>query len=516
MSLLALLHSKHTGSLHISTVTSAFAPPQPAATGFLRTRSRAHPLRALKADDGGKGLQPFVNSNAPIPIGSNKPLVRLTPQQEAHLLRRMHSHPAHTSLSQIARQTLLMHNLPLVHSIVTKILRSRPHLVRPARSGRKGSPTTATTSHDGASQVGAALTRDDLIHEGVVGLAEAIDRYDLAYITVGDEGPPTDPTSPGAAPTFSPRSSSNLPKGARLGTYATYWIRARVLRAIQSREHFVRFPEHALLASHRLVRAARDMGLEWQYVVDELADYGVISVGRERLRERLRMAAGIKSDGLFREAVRIRTMSRAGAVTPLEPWMTPSAPSAASHAGAADDELASEAGQEHILDTLSKFLVPREVEVLRLRYGLVSSEEEESLEEVADCSKDVAASQLRSVRDYQAEAEDELFGPEGMLSHYAAASHEGIAAVTTASSSTTKLDISSFESMPSSVSPLKTDPDATTRKVLSPTLLPFTEIGKRMKFSGEYCRRTCAQAVNKLKRAAEEGRLAESDISLGW
>jgi hypothetical protein len=48
------------------------------------------------------------------------------------------------------------------------------------------------------------------------------------------------------------------------------------------------------------------------------------------------------------------------------------------------------------------------------------------------------------------------------------------------------------------------------------SLLPFKEVGKRMKFSGEYCRRTCSVALSKLSRAVEEGRLAESDFLLGW
>ena len=115
----------------------------------------------------------------------------------------------------------------------------------------------------------AGQARDDcdahggLLHEGTIGLAEAIDRYDMAYAQ--DLKDCTGPTQASSSP-----SSPIIPKGARLGTYATYWIRARIVRAIQSREHAFRFPEHALQASHRLVRAAQDMGLKWD-VVAELA-----------------------------------------------------------------------------------------------------------------------------------------------------------------------------------------------------------------------------------------------------
>ena len=109
-----------------------------------------------------------------------------------------------------------------------------------------------------------ALTRDDLLHQGTtIGLAEAIDRYDMAYAQ--DLKDCTGPTQASSSP-----SSPIIPKGARLGTYATYWIRTRIVRAIQSREHAFCFPEHTLQASHRLVRAAKDMGLKWD-VVAELA-----------------------------------------------------------------------------------------------------------------------------------------------------------------------------------------------------------------------------------------------------
>ncbi|KAL7544084.1 hypothetical protein ACHAXR_013515 [Thalassiosira sp. AJA248-18] len=393
----------------------------------------------------------------------------------------MRAHPAHTSLSQTARQTLLMHNLPLVQSIVTKTLKSRPHL----QHGLKNGASLTASSHSTAeSQVGAALTRDDLLHEGTIGLAEAIDRYDLAYAN-GVDSPPT-------------KADPTLPPGARLGTYATYWIRARILRAIQSREHAFRFPEHVLQASHRLVRSAKEMGVDW-HVVMELADYDVISVAQKKMRDELREAAGIKSEGLFRDAVRVRSMSQRS-TTPLESWMAPSCDSAIAMN---EDEVLSDAGQEQILETLSKFLVPREVEVLSWRFGLASAEEED-----VESSGDLASSPLgqRVSRNYEAEAEEDLFGPNGMLSHYSATPNESVAAVAATPKAT------EISSSPATT----TAPKMATLSSRPPTLLPFKEIGKRMKFSGEYCRRTCTVALNKLTCAVEEGRLAESDFLLGF
>jgi len=469
VSLVALCLSS--SGLPPSAVTNAFAPSSSIARLPLNSLTRLPQTSDGAISDGG--------TSSSYPIKANQPLLRLTQQQEVSLLRQMRAHPASSSPSQMARQTLMLHNLPLVQSIVTKILRSRPHLRHgPGGSGGGG----------GGGSVPTALTRDDLLHEGTIGLAEAIDRYDMAYAQDLKDCSCTT-TQASSSP-----SSPIIPKGARLGTYATYWIRARIVRAIQSREHAFRFPEHALQASHRLVRAAKDMGLKWD-VVAELADFDVITVAQKKLRDDLRLVAGIQSESLFRDAVRVRTLSRSGATAPLESWMSPS--STLATGGADDSPSSSESGQEHVLEMLSKFLVPREVEVLSLRYGLVSSDEEEVEGGLAE---------QQVFRNYQAEAEEDLFGPQGVLSHYSDTSDEDVNASAVTSRNADMVSVA----MPSKV--------RKTKEAASPSkaLLPFKEIGVRMKFSGEYCRRTCTQALSKLTRAAEEGRLAESDFLLGW
>ncbi|KAL7551430.1 hypothetical protein ACHAWF_014624 [Thalassiosira exigua] len=405
----------------------------------------------------------------------------------------MRSHPPDSQEHKGARRTLLLRNLPLVKSIVMKVM----------NSGAGGSTTTASPSSStsspsaasGASRTGGwALTRDDLVHEGTIGLAEAIDRYDLKY-AADVEGDGTGKPTSGAA---------------RLGTYATFWIRARVLRAIRSREHALfRFPERVSQACNRLVGAAAELGLTWDEVA-VLADYDVLSAKQEKLRVLLKDRAGIETESLFREAVRVRSMRRSGPAGLEESWMSPRA---SSTVGEDEDMLRTfmqGAGQsEHIRETLSKFLVPREVEVLSLRYGLVATaaEDEAGEEEVATLSQ-------RGIRDYQAEAEADLFGPGGVLAHYSetprasssAFKAKASAATTSAVGAATPRNVMNAPSAP--ILPrIARGPSA---------LLPFKEVGRRLSFSGEYCRRTCAAALEKLTRAAEEGRLAESDFLLGW
>ena len=422
--------------------THAFAPPRQTM------RLPQHSPTLLRHSNDVGGIQRVEMPPTPIH--------RLTHSEEVALLTLMRSYPAQSGAYRRARDTLVLRNLPLVHSIVSKIMKSRSLL----RIGGGPGPRDSR---------GTALTRDDLVNEGTIGLCEAIDKYDLSF---ADGVIEKDAISP------SPENMVN--RGARLGTYATYWIRARITRAIQSREHAMRFPEHVLQASHRLVKTAKEFGVDWE-LVTELAEFdGDAGVYQTRLREKLRNAAGIKSDSLFREAVRVRGIS-SSSTAQFESWMAP--------ASAADEELVDmispDGGQEHIRETLAKFLGPREVEVLSLRFGIGADEDEP-----------VGETPQRLFRDYQAEAEKELFGPNGILSHYSEVPHDSPLTATQPESGTKRQTSASISA--------------------KPALLPFKEIGKRMKFSGEYCRRTCSIALKKLTQAAEAGDLAEADFMLGF
>jgi RNA polymerase sigma factor (sigma-70 family) len=406
------------------------------------------------------------------PIKSDHPLYRLTHEEEMSLLRKMRSHSADTPESQAARQTLLLHNLPLVQSIVSKAMRCHPRLLVQGTD----------------SQVGVALSMDDLLNEGTIGLIEALDKYDFSFSELQSTDAP-------------------YPHGARLGTYATYWIRARITRAIQSREHTFRFPERTLQASHRLVKAARVLELEWSTVLDlQNAD----TAEKERLRSSLCGAAAISSEAQFREAIRVRNMSYSTTTT-LESWMSPSSNSANPSQFDVNESL--DSGCQHIHDTLSKFLGPKEVQVLSLRYGLACPGTE---------NDSVSTTKSGLYRDYQAEAEEDLFGPSGILSHYSDVpleqSSTSVASDLTSGVAVTKSSTATATSATIKATGALSTLTKSHRINLSTTsaLLPFKEVGKKMKISGEYCRRLCGEALRKLSLAAEEGRLAESDFLLGW
>ena len=548
----------------------------------------------------------------------------LTREEEKSLLLRVHdpSGSPHTvSSSKAARQALLLHNLPLVRSIVTTAQRSRGRSQRHggvggrfSGGGSNGGGSTrkagmSSSHHRGVtaggsstSGTGTALTSDDLLHEGTIGLAEAIDRHNI-YLNNN--------------------TTTRYNNNTRLSTYATYWIRARILRAMQSRgEHAVlRFPERVVQASHRLVKSAKLLGLEWEDVVDMVLVAGedddeLVGIETRKLRDRLCGMANIPTNGnLFKDAVRVRCMSKAGQYTSsLESWMTDASAEDVVYdeedttsiaIESYDETLGGEAqrvvvgGGGHIVKTLSKFLIPREIEVLSLRYGLVPPtvttlssyvssnviENENAMIVVGHNCNDEQQQQHQQQQqpvifhDYETEAMNGLFGPQGMLSHYTDASsplptstnNEGVStiietivpaivspAVATppTTSKTTSFASSSVESQSLSKTTLSAElhskgevpgmlvPRTTTTTIFSSssstpnisrpitsnsiiinsnninngkqTLLSFKEIGKRMKFSSEYCRRTCSVALDKLTRAVEEGRLVESDFILGW
>ena len=191
------------------------------------------------------------------------------------------------------------------------------------------------------------LTLLDLVQEGNIGLMKAAERYQYR-------------------------------KGFKFSTYATWWIRQGITRALADQSRTIRIPVHQTEASHRILRVTRRLGqqLGRPAKLEEIAD--VLRMRPERLRETVQA---------FQEPVALEHPVGDGGTEfgELLPDLQAVPPDAHVH----------RTEMTHQLDRILETLTPREQTVIRLRFG-IGYDQPSTLEQVGQ-SLSVTRERIRQI-----------------------------------------------------------------------------------------------------------------------
>lgn len=196
--------------------------------------------------------------------------------------------------------------------------------------------------------VGKGMFFLDLIQEGNLGLMKAVDKFDYG-------------------------------KGFKFSTYATWWIRQAITRAIADQARTIRIPVHMVETIHKVSRYSRQMLQELgrEATADEIGDK--MGMSAEKVREIMKIAQDPVS---LETPIGEEEDSHLGDFIPDEDAPEPS-------------EVASATILREVIERELNTLTPREAHVIKLRFGLYDGRTR-TLEEVGK-EFDITRERIRQI-----------------------------------------------------------------------------------------------------------------------